>query len=771
MPNYNHAKYLRTSLDGLCIQTRPADEIIVVDDGSTDDSLLIINEYADRYPNLKVICNGSNRGIFYSIERALEVCASQYIAILSADDKILPGFVEKSMRVLEKYWWTGLCFSAYAVMDGETEEIHDFSHDPSSNGAFELQRYTEYMTPMEFRKQLRGGNIWMSSNTVVLRKEVFLEAGGLNERLRWHTDWFINAVSALRYGACVVPEVLSAIRTRTADSHSGKAYEKTSEQRQVIRNIIRELYRPKFWDIWFTFLRHPVLFSPLDREVLPVLVETPLGWPFAAGYAKYCKQAGIPMRLEGRAAKFERRVNQTFSKSTERCLTRNKSPVAKPTVSVLMANYNHARYLDESLTAFCSQTRLPNEFIIIDDGSTDNSLEVIEKYARQYPFIRVLRNDRNRGQMYSVNRALSEAKGDYINWAAADDHVAPDFLEKSLSAIERHPGVGVCQAEYALFYENNGAFVPQRNVANVFNFGRMPEYLSPWRYREWLKDEIVWLSTNGALVRRNVLLEMGAYHAEMEWHADWFSVQAAALRYGLCVVPEPLAALRVQTSSYSADGMHDYTRHSRVINAMFEKLNQPEFQDIRRDFCKFPVIISALGPFIYEHMKRTPRLWHYLFRHYLWAIAATLAIKRPLHTCMVALHRKANRIRGIPHKIWHVISLYLKQILNTFVLSIRRLLQFLMPAFFQKGRRIREIMLRAWHAISIYLKQVPRLPIVMAIKARAAARIIFRPVSSLLQPVRPMYRRMMHGVEDHLPQKLRPAFRWVRRQVAHVLSR
>ena len=86
-------------------------------------------------------------------------------------------------------------------------------------------------------------------------------------------------------------------------------------------------------------------------------------------------------------------------------------------MSVLLCNYNHARYLPDSLSAICTQTRLPEEVIVLDDGSTDNSLEIIEGFARRYPFIRVLKNETNRGLLYSINRALKEARCDFIVWA------------------------------------------------------------------------------------------------------------------------------------------------------------------------------------------------------------------------------------------------------------------------------------------------------------------------------------------------------------------
>jgi glycosyltransferase involved in cell wall biosynthesis len=76
------------------------------------------------------------------------------------------------------------------------------------------------------------------------------------------------------------------------------------------------------------------------------------------------------------------------------------------TVAIVLSNYNHARYLPESLAAICGQTRPAGEILIIDDGSTDDSVAVIEDFARREPAIRVLRNERNLGLQASIARAL-----------------------------------------------------------------------------------------------------------------------------------------------------------------------------------------------------------------------------------------------------------------------------------------------------------------------------------------------------------------------------
>src|SRR5258707_729655 len=127
------------------------------------------------------------------------------------------------------------------------------------------------------------------------------------------------------------------------------------------------------------------------------------------------------------------------------------SPIAprRATVAVVMANRNHARYLGESLGGIGGPTRAADEIVIVDDASTDDSVERIEAFARGRSGVRFLRNERRLGVHDSIARALPLVASDYLVWTAADDVLLPDFLERSMAALERHPGAGLCFSETA----------------------------------------------------------------------------------------------------------------------------------------------------------------------------------------------------------------------------------------------------------------------------------------------------------------------------------
>lgn len=283
LSNYNGYPYLYTSLEGICGQTRPADEIIIVDDGSTDQSLRIINEYAQKYPNVKVLVNEHNKGLLYSIDRALRECSSDYIAWAASDDFLTPYFLERSLEVLQKHPGAGVCFSQFAVFIDGTTQKRMYSKFEMGD-AFDLGEKEHFLTPEMFFKRLQRSYIWMSGNTVLARRDALLEIGGFLSELRWHADWFGFFVVAMRYGVCIIPEVLTFMR-EVPQSYSRDGVKNKKKQEEVLRNLLSLTYHKNFRDVQPFFLKCPMLFSPFGYFILLVMIKNKM-FLLAFRYAK-----------------------------------------------------------------------------------------------------------------------------------------------------------------------------------------------------------------------------------------------------------------------------------------------------------------------------------------------------------------------------------------------------------------------------------------------------------------------------------------------------
>ena len=125
-----------------------------------------------------------------------------------------------------------------------------------------------------------------------------------------------------------------------------------------------------------------------------------------------------------------------------------------PAISIVLPVYNSGQYLAETINSLLAQTFTDFELIIIDDGSTDNSTEIISGYADKR--IRLLRNERNFGLIYTLNKGVELAKGKYIARIDGDDICAPDRLERQLYYFQQDPSVAVV-ASTVTFIDASGA--------------------------------------------------------------------------------------------------------------------------------------------------------------------------------------------------------------------------------------------------------------------------------------------------------------------------
>lgn len=124
-------------------------------------------------------------------------------------------------------------------------------------------------------------------------------------------------------------------------------------------------------------------------------------------------------------------------------------------ISVIMGIYNCADTLAEAIDSVLVQTYTDWELIMCDDGSSDNTLELAYSYRDRYPQrIVVIKNDRNMGLNYTLNRCLELAKGEYIARMDGDDISVPERFEKELSVLEAHPEYAVVSCPMIYFDEN-----------------------------------------------------------------------------------------------------------------------------------------------------------------------------------------------------------------------------------------------------------------------------------------------------------------------------
>ncbi len=132
----------------------------------------------------------------------------------------------------------------------------------------------------------------------------------------------------------------------------------------------------------------------------------------------------------------------------------------KPLVSILIPCYNSQQWLAETIESALAQTWKNIEIIIVDDGSTDNTLAVAKSFNS--PIIKVITQE-NQGQSAAENRAFAESQGDFIEYLDADDLLAPDKIERQIKLLGDSDSPFVASCEWSRFYKSpkEAMFIPQ----------------------------------------------------------------------------------------------------------------------------------------------------------------------------------------------------------------------------------------------------------------------------------------------------------------------
>lgn len=263
LPTYNHARFLPRALDALLAQGRPAREIVVVDDASTDDTPAVLAGYARRHPTIRVERNPRNLGVVGSMNRGLALAVGEYVLFAASDDYVLPGFFEKSLALLERHPTAGLCFArdAFQIGDGAID---------ANPGGFADE--AGYYPPDSVCEHLRHT---IPGHATVCRRVALLEIGGFAADLKWYSDWFALVAVAFRHGACHLPEPL-AVRVLLAENYSAAATP-GADHAAVLAAFLSRVLDPDLADVAPRFRRYggATYFGP---DLLRAAAKRPDRW-------------------------------------------------------------------------------------------------------------------------------------------------------------------------------------------------------------------------------------------------------------------------------------------------------------------------------------------------------------------------------------------------------------------------------------------------------------------------------------------------------------
>ncbi len=238
-------------------------------------------------------------------------------------------------------------------------------------------------------------------------------------------------------------------------------------------------------------------------------------------------------------------------------------------VSLIIATFNHARFLDAAIDSALAQTLGAVDVIVVDDGSTDDTPAVLARYAGR---VRVLRQP-NRGLAAARNAGLAAARGTYVAFLDADDVMASTKLAAQLAVLERSPTIGWTYCDVLI-----ETVATRTTVTASERFGYGARALDGWLFPELIHGNFI--PAIAPMIRRTALDAVGGFDERLTALEDWDMWLRLSLIAEARYTPAVLVTYRIRPGGMS----EDRARMDRNRFCVLDKINRTR-----------PVALESLG--------------------------------------------------------------------------------------------------------------------------------------------------------------------------------
>jgi glycosyltransferase involved in cell wall biosynthesis len=434
IPAYNGDRYIAEALDSALAQGYPNVEVIVVDDGSTDNTQQILQPYLSRIPYLRQ----DNQGVAAARNRGIEAAQGEFIALLDQDDFFLPDKLASQVAVFEANPNIGLVNSGWRLIDAEgnpISEIEPWHTLPDLTLETWLTR-----TPI-------------LPSALMFRREAWEKVGGFNSRFNGVDDVdFVWRLALAGYEAMWLPQITVNYRQHSYTVSEQKAVERANLfinaqnhffSQPNLPQEVRQLeavsrYEGFTWMAWHLY--HTRHFSQMANYLLKSLSYTPYTLAITVTdwlqrFAGYCQSYGYEFKLE-----FFRKLPEWQQ------LLQQILPKKKTRVSVIIPAYNCENYIERAVKSVLEQTYKDYEVIVVDDGSTDNTNKALKYYDDVIHYI----YQENQGAAIARNYGCKMAQGEFLAFLDADDFFLPNKLKEQIAVFDANSSIDLVQSGWII---------------------------------------------------------------------------------------------------------------------------------------------------------------------------------------------------------------------------------------------------------------------------------------------------------------------------------
>lgn len=384
MPVYNDEEFIQESLESIFNQTLVDLEVICVNDGSTDNSLAILEKFKSKYGNKIKILNQENQGSGIARNNAMAHATGDYIAFLDSDDIFIDNVA------LEQMYEVAIKDNADMVsanikilgLDGKLS----INNNLKQFSKHEILKPEDYGIPYSFYKN-------------IFKKEFILKNDfKFPDLLRGQDPVFLAEILSKLDCFSAVPIDLYALRTVGNNFGKINSFRKKHDYIEHFRQVFEILKTSRFND----------LVDEYKQQLF------------------YYLKSGENSDDDKKELKSI--IHDVFN-DNELILNACDSIFNKVKVSLIIPVYNAENFLRVSINSLLNQTLADIELVCVNDGSKDDSLKILENFSKKDPRIKII-DQENQGCGAARNKALDNANGDYIYFFDPDDYLVPDALEK-----------------------------------------------------------------------------------------------------------------------------------------------------------------------------------------------------------------------------------------------------------------------------------------------------------------------------------------------------